>query len=246
MSAVSEVPKKMRLSLSRFHAALLSGLLISSAVNAQEGAICGNPFVNPRGWGPWDYLDPMDRANPRHIPILEKHHFGPEVRAGRRGMNGNADVLRDLRYILQACPNHHPALNVLLQYFLKTNRQVPVIDSPACYLDRARRFNPKDGNVRLLAGIYFARSGENEKALEAYREGLSLMPDSLDLNYNIGLLYAKLGRLAEANEHAVRAYQLGAQLPGLKRKLIRLDAWNPDIAEPQPAGPVAESGEESS
>ena len=234
----------MKVLVSYVRAVCVLMLLSSSGVNAQDNAYCGNAFVNPRGWGPFDYLDPMEHANQRHIPTLEKHHFGPDVRAGRRGMSGKYDVIPDLDFILRACPNHHPALSVVLKHHVKKRPQVAPDKTAECYIQRAVQFRPDDGTVRMLAGIYYARSGVNDKALEAYSEGLALLPDSAELHYNIGLLYTKLGRLHEANEHAVRAYMLGAQLPGLKRKLIRLDAWNPDIVEPEAVNPVAENDEQ--
>ena len=94
-------------------------------------------------------------------------------------------------------------------------------------------FDPGDGVIKMLAGIYYSQTDRKDLALEKYKEGLQLMPDSAELNYNIGLLYSELGQWSKANEHAVKAYSLGSQLPGLKRRLIRNDAWNPDILESQ-------------
>ncbi|MBT8144918.1 MAG: tetratricopeptide repeat protein [Gammaproteobacteria bacterium] len=208
--------------------AILAILLAGNAV-AQQTGLCGNAFVNPFGWGPFDYLNPIDHATKENIPTLEKHHFNINVQMGRsQGQTGS--ILGDLRFILRACPNHHPALNVLIKYHVRNQPLVPPTESVSCYLERASQFNPEDGMVYMLKGIYLARTGKNEQALTAYQRGLELVPDAADLHYNVGLLYAELGRLEKANEHAVRAYTLGAQLPGLKRKLIRLDAWNPDIA----------------
>lgn len=202
-------------------------LVAASSANANEDvSLCGNPFHNERGIGPFDYLDAAARSNPHQIPTLEKHHFNMDVRTGRRGQSSS--VLKDLDFILAACPNHHRALYTLINYHLKNEPIVPFSKSASCYIERAARFNPADGTVQMLAGIYHARLRKYEAAHESYRNALALIPDSSELHYNLGLLYLKMQQPQMANEHAVTAYRLGAQLPGLKRQLIRSGAWNPD------------------
>lgn len=220
-------------------AALL--LAFSSVYAEQDVSLCGNPFHNDRGVGPYDYLSPADRSNRNHIPTLEKHHFNMDVRTGRRGQSSS--VLKDLDFILTGCPNHHRALYTLINYHLKHDPVVPYTMSAACYLDRAARFNPDDGTVQMLAGIYNARRGKLQDAHESYLNAMALIPESSELHYNLGLLYLKMNEKQRANEHAVTAYRLGAQLPGLKRKLINTGAWDPaavPVPEPVEARPVAE------
>lgn len=211
---------------------ILLVLAAATAGAAEDTRLCGNPFVNERGaGGPFDYLDPAARTNKQHIPTVEKYHFNYDVQTGRRGQSGH--ILEDLDFILRYVPNHHRALYTLINYYLKHDPIVTHRRSAECYLERARVFNPEDGTVRMLAGIYYARQDKLEEAEQSYLEALELMPDSAELHYNLGLLYIERGNDAAANEHAVRAYSLGSQLPGLKRKLIRRKAWNPDILEAQ-------------
>lgn len=209
---------------------------MSGAQAEEDLGLCGNPFVNARGIGPFDYMSASDRNNPRYIPTLEKHHFNIDVQTGRRGQSSH--ILKDLDFILRACPNHHRALYTLINYHLKHDPMVPFTESASCYIDRASRFRPDDGTVHMLSGIYHARINKLNDAQVAYERALELMPESSELHYNIGLLYMKKKKYTLANEHAVQAYRLGAQLPGLKRQLIRAGAWDPD-AVPVPA-PAAE------
>lgn len=208
---------------------MILGTATASAV--EPSGLCGNPFVGGGTGKVFDYLDPAARTNREHIPMLEKYHFNTDVQTGRRGQS--AHILQDLHFILTYCPNHHRAMYTLINYHLKHEPIVEHTRTLQCYFERAQIFNPEDGTVHMLAGIYYARLEDLEKAEESYLQALELMPDSAELHYNIGLLYLKRGDDAAANEHAVRAYSLGSQLPGLKRKLIQRRAWNPDILEAQ-------------
>ena len=49
--------------------------------------------------------------------------------------------------------------------------------------------------------------------------------DNADFAYDAGLLYLDLGETNKALKYAHRAYDLGAQLPGLKAKLQAAGAW---------------------
>lgn len=211
---------------------VLASTVLFTPTVAQQVSACGNPFNVPHRL--WDYTDAADRRNPQGIPLIERNHFNLDVQMGRRGQTAY-DVKKDLDFILRHVPNHHRALHVLMKHHLRFRPDVPQYSSPLCYLERAKMFRPQDSAVRMLMGIYYAQTENDQQALEEYREGLRLDPDSVELHYNLGLLLADIGQLEQANMHAVRAYQLGWQLPGLKRKLIRLKAWNPDLA----AQPVA-------
>jgi Flp pilus assembly protein TadD len=95
-----------------------------------------------------------------------------------------------------------------------------------CWLDRAVRFAPDDGQVRMLLGVYLLRAGQKEEAvkeLESARELVSV--DDPNLHYNLGLAYFDLGRFDQSLFHAHKAYELGFPLPGLKNKLVRANRW---------------------
>jgi Flp pilus assembly protein TadD len=84
------------------------------------------------------------------------------------------------------------------------------------------RWRPGDGMVRLVYAIYLHRRGDLEAALVRYHEAEQLMPDSVEVHYNLGLLYADLGKLDLAKAEAAKAYADGYPLQGLRRKIERL------------------------
>jgi tetratricopeptide (TPR) repeat protein len=58
-------------------------------------------------------------------------------------------------------------------------------------------------------------------------KALTLDPNSINAHYNLGLTYFETKQFELANEHAQRAYQLGASPPGLRDKLVRAKQWRP-------------------
>ena len=196
---------------------------------------CGDPFVN--GVGPYDYLNPLNRSDGLRLPIVEKHHFTPEVESLSRG-HTSTDILADIDYTLRASPNHHRALYAMSKLFLMRNGQHdPNYRSAECYFDRAIRFAPRDAMVYMICGIYLAKKGDTTDALTQYQEALKLAPESPEIHYNLGLLYLSLKDYQMANYHAINAYRLGYPLPHLKTELKRAGTWNPDVLPPSvPSG----------
>jgi Tfp pilus assembly protein PilF len=113
---------------------------------------------------------------------------------------------------------------------LRTN-QVPQANyTVECYYDRAVRFRPDDGTVRMLYGSFLARNGKPQEAIAQLEEAEQLLGDNANLHYNMGLVYLDLKNYDKALSHAQRAYQLGFNLPGLRRRLQAAGKWQ----EPQP------------
>ena len=180
-------------------------------------AECGNPFENGEV-GPWDYNNAEDRTNPRKIPIIEKFHFTRDVESLQHGSTG-AYVMNDLDYTLRAVPNHARALNAVIRFDLEKGGIPPQWRSAECWLDRAMRFRPKDGSVYLLYANFKARKNQLDDALAAYEKAKQLSPDSIEIDYNMGLLYFKMGDYEKAREHAKIAYEGNYPLQGLRHKL---------------------------
>jgi len=174
-------------------------------------------------YGPFDY---RNSAFVKNLDLVEGAHFTGEVEALERGHTA-AMPGHDLDYTLRAFPNHHRALNAMARYQIRFPGGVPpeAAYTAECYFERATRFAPDDAIVRMLRGIYYAKTGKNQKALDDYKYTLKTLPDSSQVHYNIGLLYVKLKDFEMARKHAKRAYEIGFPLPGLRDQLKRAGEW---------------------
>jgi tetratricopeptide (TPR) repeat protein len=217
-----------RLAHRRF-ASWASGLLIAVAwvpvaTAADLRPECG-VLDNPMG--PFDYTNLNDRTN---LTIVENAHFTREVEAlkGHNKCGGNGCQLRaDLDYTLRAFPNHHRALLAVVNYNLRRMDDMygKLARTASCYFERALYFKPEDPTVHMIFGYYLSSVGDSARALEEYQTALELAPHSAEVHYNLGLLYADRGEYPQARDHAVRAYELGYPLPGLRAKLQRAGQW---------------------
>lgn len=174
-------------------------------------------------YGPYDY------TNPEHfrtkLGIVQGAHFTPDVEALIRGVTG--DIENDIDYTLRTFPNHHRALYSVAKLQLRSGyRRIGHYLTADCYFDRAMRFKPDDGIVRMIYGIYLHKKGRYEDALQRYKEALDLAPEEVELHYNIGLVYADLKRFKDAVPHAQKAYEAGYPLPGLRQRLKNAGVWD--------------------
>jgi Tfp pilus assembly protein PilF len=236
---------------------MLGMLLGARSALALDAGACGSL---DNAYGPFDYESASDQKD--HLPVVEKFHFTPGVESLVQGQSGA--IVADLDYTLRAFPNHHRALYAMARYRLAHPRTEPNFYTAECYFDRAMRWRPEDGTVRLIYGIYLSQKADHEledarladtrkdpaaarhatelaqhdrdAALEHYQHALDLTPDSPEVHYNMGLLYCDLGKLELARQHADRAYELGYPLPGLRNRLRRLGAYESPAAQaPKPA-----------
>lgn len=138
----------------------------------------------------------------------------------RQYESGYGDVMFMLRYY----PNHPQALMLLIDYCeVWKGAQCDVPQA----LDNAIAINPRASTTFVVQGIYLFRAKKLPASIAAFEQALKLDPDSLNGHYNIGLAYLEAKQYDLANQHAQRAYQLGAPLPGLRDKLMRAGHWKP-------------------
>jgi Tfp pilus assembly protein PilF len=173
-----------------------------------------------------DYTDP---AQAPMIATINRNHFNEGVETLVRGQS--ATIEGDLDFILRNSPNHHRALYAMARYHLREGTEKFKIErySIRCWFDRAMRFAPSDGAVRVIYGIYLHQRREYPEAEQRYKEGLELSPGFAEGHYNLGLLYVETRRYDEALVHAHEAYRLGYPLQGLKGKLTDAGRWR-DLA----------------
>lgn len=213
---------------------LLSTVLLCAAtvsmtvsVTAAASPECGS-LQNP--YGPFDY-----RTDKERLKIVEAYHFTPDVESLKSGHT--ATIGGDLDYTLRASPNHHRALNSMMNLAFRTHMSRPhgatyTID---CYFDRAIRFAPDDGEVQALYGVYLARIGHKQDAVKALENALKTEKHNPNVHYNLGLVYFDLKDYRNALEQAHEAYRLGAVLPGLRNKLKEAGKWRDDASGSAPA-----------
>jgi len=219
-------------------AAILSaaGLAASGVVWAQTPA-CG-PLTN--AYGPFDY-----RTRKAELKIVEDFHFTPDVETLRHGAS-TATLGGDLDYTLRASPNHHRALMSMVNLAIKTKSEKPLGPrySVDCYFDRAMRFAGDDGPVRIIYGIYLYRIGKKVDARRILEDARKIDDDDPNLHYNLGIVYLDLGDKDKALASAKKAYNLGAQLPGLRERLRKAGIWKEAPSSGVAGGPKPSQGAE--
>jgi hypothetical protein len=213
----------------------LTLLLVAARQSGAQGMDvpgCGS-LLN--AFGPFDYTNPAHVRD--HLAIVEQFHFDRGVDSLKGHAQSGRDMLGgDLAYTLRAFPNHHRALDAMGRYQLQS-KQTPAPGarmSAECYFERAMVFAPHDGVVHMVYGIYLARQGDLDAALERYLEALQMTPDSTELHYNLGLLYADMKRYDDARDQAWLAYGSGFPLLGLRNKLLRAGEWRDPPPTPAP------------
>jgi tetratricopeptide (TPR) repeat protein len=175
--------------------------------------------------GPYDYRDHSSYVR-RQLNLVNTNHFGSGVQTLKGGQT-TVYVLGDLDFILRHFPNHYPALQTVATYFLQGGQMLN-FRTAECYFDRAMRFVPDDLQVRLLYAIYLRQKGRIKDAVGIMERALELSPaPSMELHYNIALLYIDAKQFDKANYHASVAYAMGHPLPGLRDKLQELGEWRP-------------------
>jgi tetratricopeptide (TPR) repeat protein len=164
-------------------------------------------------------------ATPAQKANVESVHFTADVESLRRGATGTLGA--DLSFTLLAFPNHPRALLAMMKLGERAKTETPrgARYSVACYFDRAARFAPDDGTVRVLYGIYLSKKGDKNEALKQLEAASKLVGNDPNLHYNLGLAYFDLKDYDRALLHAQQAYKLGFPLPGLRDKLKKAGKW---------------------
>jgi tetratricopeptide (TPR) repeat protein len=152
---------------------------------------------------------------------LDRYHYQPAMRQLQQRRYQQA--LPDLEFMLRNVPNHPQALAGIGQVGIGLKRP----DLAEQYFRNALERYPKRDETYVIYGVFLQRLGRTNEAITAYRKALELNPASGFGHYNLGLAYVDTKDYAQANAHAQKAYQLGVNLPGLRRKLEVVGAWAP-------------------
>lgn len=211
-----------RLLLASLLAAHIPGPASQSAAWAADA--CGE-LAN--GYGPYDYW-----TDKNHLPIVEKHHFAPQVESLRGGQTSY--IGDDIAYVLHAFPNHPRALNAMVRLARKENTRQPegaryTVD---CYFERAIRFRPQDATVRILAAGFLGESGKKKEAVLQLEAAQRLGAKGADFDYSLGQAYFEVGEFDKSLALAHSAARAGLNLEGLRIKLVNAGKWRDPVDTP--------------
>ncbi|PTQ79146.1 TPR repeat protein [Nitrosospira multiformis] len=200
---------------------IITVLLVSGITYVQAAPYCGELKT---AYGPYDYTNPEHRKN--YLGVVEQYHFTSDVEKLIRDEQGSLGG--GINYTLKTFPNHHRALDSMAKLALreKTIRPQGARHSIECYFERAIRFKPTDGMVRMIYGNYFLRAGQLDKAMEQLQIAIDLQPENPTINYNLGLLYMQKKDYEQAKTYAKKAYDVGFPLLGLKNQLKQTGKWD--------------------
>ncbi|HET8622715.1 MAG TPA: protein kinase [Gemmatimonadales bacterium] len=92
---------------------------------------------------------------------------------------------------------------------------------------RARRLAPNDPSVYLALGDYHGSVNpiDNERAAQAYQEGLRLAPGNVDLLGAVAMTESSLGRWDAATARLARASQLDPRSPSAARRVSAVNTF---------------------
>jgi tetratricopeptide (TPR) repeat protein len=193
-----------------------------------RGRVCGGSDTN-NWFGPYDYTNSEDKA--KHLRIVEKFHFTPDVENHIKGKTGYLGP--DLNYTLMAWPNHARALLSIIRLQEKLESKMISFHDPEnllktpveCYLQRAINFSPEDATSLSLFGFFLKKQNRLTEAKKYYEKALHVQPDNSKIAYSYGLLLFELKEYDNALEYAKRAYLNKKAPPGLRNKLKSLGRW---------------------
>lgn len=180
-----------------------------------------------QGFGPYDYQD-RNRLTDQ-LRLVEGAHFDMYVESlTGSAKSGVGNPLPDLDYTLRAFPNHHRALNTLINYELRSTKPFTSkrLSAAECYLQRAVNFSPNDATAHMLYAIFLHRGLHYTDAMEHYEKAKKLSPNNPQVLYNYSLLLMDLKRYDEARSQAVSLYAQGFPLQGLKKRLKAVGHWD--------------------
>lgn len=214
--------------LNRYRSAFLTICFLTHPLSAAENPWVGNTLNGIPCTGGLVATNPYDYTNPVHrekVRMVEANHFTSNVERFISGKS-TTNIGGDIDFTLRAIPNHYRALQAMTRYQERAKRGEGAKLTPVeCYFQRAINFNSYDGNVHLQYAVYLHKKGRHSTALQYYESARKLAPKNTAIHYNIALLYIDLKKYKQAHQHAVKAYQGGYPLPGLKNRLIKLGYW---------------------
>lgn len=168
------------------------------------------------------------------LRTVEAYHLGPAEE--KLSLRHYPQARNELAFILRYFPNHPRALLLLGKLCSEWKDAGCLTDD---VFEKAIRVRPDEPSVYIVQGVHLHRIKRYKEAIASYEKALGLEPDSVNGHYNLALSLLETKQFDRANQHAQRAYALGAPLPGLRNRLQQAGHWKP--SESAAAQPRAES-----
>jgi Tfp pilus assembly protein PilF len=146
---------------------------------------------------------------------------------------------QDLEFVLRYFPNHPRGLLLMAQLCTEQSTQRCDLD---LIFEKAIDINPNVAGTYVTQGVYLHRVKRYREAIASYQHALKIDPNSLNAHYNLALAYLETKEYGLANEHAQRAYALGAPFPGLRDRLKQSGQWKPVQTTPATTQPIPPAG----
>jgi tetratricopeptide (TPR) repeat protein len=205
-------------------------LLIGTALS---GAACGQGVPPARDY----YLAGTDRGATQTLRNVDRLHYEPALKSVQARNYRSAQA--DLEFILKYFPNHPQALAKMSEVALAVKRP----ELAEQHFQNAIERYPARDETYVIYGVFLHKAGRLDAAIAQYQRALEIDPNSVYAHYNLGLAYVDRKDYSQANVHAQQAYQLGADFPGLRKRLEAAGAWRPSegASTGAPKSPSAES-----
>ena len=169
---------------------------------------------------------------------VERYHVGPAGNKLRTHEYPAAGA--DIEFTLRYFPNHPQALSLLMQLCDRRRLEACNPELLADVFARAIAVNPEVAPTYVAQGIYLYRIKNLPEAITSLEKAVTLDPNSVNAQYNLGLIYFETQQYELANVHAQRAYELGTTLPALRDKLKNAGQWK-TLAPSSDVAPSASS-----
>src|SRR6202790_4390194 len=166
-------------------ARILAGLGAALSANGSysEAArrLCEPSDLNPADPAPYISLGKMEKAAPDPLPCAEE-------KLSRFASEQPANSLANYYYA------------VALWKSEREPRNSARMAQAATLLEKATSLDPKLAEAYLQLGIMSSASGDNTRAISAYKKAIEANPQSGEAHYRLGLAYKRIGEDAKAKQ----------------------------------------------
>jgi tetratricopeptide (TPR) repeat protein len=147
-------------------------------------------------------------------------------------MELGTDTAKAKEYFSKAIEKKKNLLTSYIQYALVLEKEGS-IDEAISYLEAKANDFPLSADLKFQIGRFYFNKGENNKAIDIFKEAIILMPNHSNAIYSLGLAHEKIGNTSAALEQFKKALELNPDNKEIKDKIKKLET--PKAPEVKPA-----------